>query len=140
MKIDLHIPAEDEGDLIPLFQEAIPAGAPAPAEGSGDDSIDLNRTLIRNPQTTVLAKIKDAGYNDAGLREGDTMIIDKAEVPKPHALVLCAVGNEFTVRRLIFDGGKRILKSIKEDESNLYPDEDGDVKIWGVITYVIKKT
>ena len=63
---------------LQFFENRLQAGFPSPAQGEYADSIDLNRALISNPAATFCARVIGDSMKDAGINEGDLLIIDRS--------------------------------------------------------------
>lgn len=96
---------------------------PSPAQDYMSPSIDLNRELVLHPAATFYARVVSDAMSAEGVEKGDVLVIDRAIEPEEGALAVCYVDGEFALRR------------ISEDDA----DSIGDLRVWGVVTYVIKK-
>ena len=67
---------------LPLSGTAIAAGFPSPAEEYVEIALDLNKELIKHPAATFYARVKGDSMVDAGIQDGDLLVIDKALEPK----------------------------------------------------------
>ena len=72
---------------LQFFEGRVQAGFPSPAQGEYADSIDLNRALITNPAATFCARVIGNSMVDAGINEGDMLIIDVRSHPMTGALL-----------------------------------------------------
>ena len=71
--------ANTESNLqLPLIEGGIAAGFPSPAQDYIDIKIDLNKELIDNPSSTFYARVKGNSMIDAGISNGDILVIDKS--------------------------------------------------------------
>jgi len=120
-----------------LFLNPVTAGFPSPASDYIDKSIDLNEILIKNKPATFLVRALGDSMINAGIFPEDILIIDKSISPSHKNIVIAILNGEFTVKRLIKEKNKIILRP----ENNKYKDfeikEEDDFKIWGVVTFVI---
>lgn len=66
----------------------IALGFPSPAEDYIEDRIDLNAMLIPNPPATFLYRAYDTSMIDAGICDGDILIIDRSVTPVHGDLVI----------------------------------------------------
>jgi DNA polymerase V len=51
---------------------------PSPGEDYFEINLDLNRELIKNPSATFYARVKGVSMKDAGIDDGDLLVIDKS--------------------------------------------------------------
>lgn len=124
---------------IPYTHQGISCGFPSPAEDLGEDTIDLNQLLIKNPATTFFAKVQGDSMKDAGINEGDMVIVDRSLTPSHHKIAVCFIDGEFTIKRVDFKKGKLLLIAENKEYDPIIITEDNDFIIWGIVTNVIKK-
>lgn len=129
---------------LSYFEGGIKAGFPSPASDFPAERIDLNEELIRDPETTFLARVNGDSMKDIGIFDGDLMIIDKALEPHNGNIAVCYIDGEFTLKRLkvIQEKGKVkeiILLPENKDYPPIYVTPDNDFIIWGILTYNIIK-
>lgn len=129
----------DSKVMLEMCAWHVPAGFPSPAADHTQKRIDLNDHLIRNKEATFIFKVKGDSMIDAGIYEGDALVIDRSIEAKHGNIVLAVLNNEFTVKRLYRRGG--IVKLVPENK--IYPPimvKDGEeLVIWGVVTYNLHK-
>ena len=125
--------------ILPYVEQGISAGFPSPAEDFLDISIDLNKELIKNPSATFYGRVKGDSMKDAGLENGDLLIIDKSLEPKNGKIAVCFIDGEFTVKRIKIE--KKIVWLIAEnkDYQPIKVTSENEFVIWGIVTTVIKK-
>ena len=123
----------------PLVYPNVSAGFPSPADDFFQEKLDLNTYLIEHPTATFFVKVEGDSMVDAGIYDGDTLVVDRSIKPEENKIVIAALNGELTVKRLTRIKGELYLKP----ENNSYPPielkEETDLKIWGVVTYVIHK-
>lgn len=128
-----------EISAIPIATEGIHAGFPSPAQGYMEHCIDLNKELVRHPAATFYGRVVGDSMIDAGVEEGDVLVIDRSLDAEDGDMAVCFVDGEFTLKYLSLKDGH--LKLVPANES--YPEieiTDGEnFSVWGVVTYVIKK-
>lgn len=139
----------DMGEQLPrMAQTEIHAGFPSPATDYMTQAIDLNKELVRHPAATFYGRVVGDSMIDAGVEEGDILVIDKALDAQDGDMAVCFIDGEFTLKYLRFteetasDGSRRrALRLVPANEK--YPvidvGEGSDFIMWGVVTYVIKK-
>ena len=139
---------ENGGQLPSMAQTEIHAGFPSPATDYMTQAIDLNKELVRHPAATFYGRVVGDSMIDAGVEEGDILVIDKALEAQDGDMAVCFLDGEFTLKHLRFtaetvsDGSKRRRISLVP-ANDKYPlievGEGSDFIMWGVVTYVIKK-
>ena len=125
----------------PLYLEPCQAGFPSPAADYVERQLDLNEYCIRHPAATFFVRASGHSMTDVGLKDGDLMVVDKAETPCHGDIVIAAVDGEFTVKQLLLSQREpRVtLQPMNPDFSPLYPDPD-TLEIFGVVTVFLHKT
>ena len=121
----------------PIYSETIQAGFPSPASDYIEQRLDLNDFLIKHPSATFFVKAKGDSMIDAGIHDGDILIVDKALEPKNNSIIIAVINSEFTVKRFrkIKDDYYLIPENINYKAIKLT--EDMDFMVWGVVTNVI---
>ena len=123
---------------LPFFPE-IQAGFPSPAEDYVDCKLDLNEKLIAHPSATFFVKVKGYSMQNAGVHEGDMLIVDRALDPKNGDIVVAFLNGEYTVKRYQEISNKFFLLPENADYSPIEVTNNETFEIWGVVTYVIHK-
>ena len=132
--------AETSTELdLPFVESGISAGFPSPADDFLDVSIDLNKALIQNPSATFYGRVKGDSMIDAGMNDGDLLIIDKSLEPEDGKIAVCFIDGEFTVKRIKIESDVIWLMAENKKYSPIKVTSDNDFIIWGIVTTVIKK-
>ena len=130
--------ASVEAELaLPMIDGGISAGFPSPAQDYIDLKIDLNKELIANPSTTFYGRVRGVSMLDAGISNGDILIIDKSIEPKEGDTVVCFIDGEFTLKYIKTDGETVFLVPANEKFKPIQITEENNFCIWGVVTYSI---
>ena len=119
---------------IPLYSSRVQAGYPSPADNHSDETIDLNQHLVRKPDTTFLVRAAGESMIDAGIRDGDLLVVDRSIMPTNGKVVIAAVEDQLTVKFLIIKKGKPFLMPANADFPPIPVDPENGVLIWGVVT------
>ena len=109
----------------------------SPAQDSGVARLDLNDVLIRHPQATFLMRATGDTMRDAGIDNGDLMLVDRSIEPQHAHVVIAVVEGEFVCRRLITQEGL-CLRASDPEVADVIPGDGEDLKVWGVVTTVVK--
>ena len=123
---------------LPLVDTGISAGFPSPADDFLDSSIDLNKALIKNKAATFYGRVKGDSMTDAGIDDGDLLIIDKSLRPTNNKIAVCFIDGEFTVKRINIEKDVIWLKAENKKYKSIKVTKDNDFIIWGIVTNVIK--
>ncbi|MDP4272072.1 MAG: translesion error-prone DNA polymerase V autoproteolytic subunit [Bacteroidota bacterium] len=139
MKNNLEFFSADNSTDIPLpFVEGIKAGFPSPAADYSDISIDLNRELIKHPSSTFYARVRGESMRDAGINDGDLLVIDKSLEPTDGRIAVCYIDGEFTLKRIRIEGDGIYLYPANSEFSPIHVTEENEFVIWGILTHSIK--
>ena len=122
----------------PMFPFGISAGFPSPATDFIELSIDLNKYLIKHPNSTFFGRIKGESMKDVGINDGDIVIIDKSIDLINNKIAVCYIDGEFTLKRIEIEKNCVWLMPANENYSPIKVTEDNDLIVWGIVTYVIK--
>jgi DNA polymerase V len=131
--------SEESTPGLQFFESRVQAGFPSPAQGEYADTIDLNRALITNPAATFCARVIGNSMVDAGINEGDLLIIDRSLTPNDGNIAVCFIDGDFTVKRLSVRDDGIYLTPANADFPELLVEEDSSFQVWGVVSHIIKK-
>jgi DNA polymerase V len=123
---------------LPYFG-AVRAGFPSPAADYIDQNIDLNKELIAHPSATFFVRIKGHSMKDAGMEDGDVVLIDRAIKPNDGKIALCCWNGEFTIKRLSYKGKTLWLLPANDRFAPIEVSMEMEMVVWGIVTYIIKK-
>ena len=124
---------------LPYVVNGISAGFPSPADDFLDINIDLNKHLIKNPSTTFYGRVRGDSMKDAGIHDGDLLIIDKSLEPTNNKIAVCFIDGEFTVKRISIEKDVVWLIAENKNYEPIKVTKDNDLVIWGIVTTVIKQ-
>ena len=122
-----------------LINAGISAGFPSPAGDFKQERISLDKELIKNKEATFFARVSGESMINAGLEDGDLIVIDRSLEPTNNKIAVCFIDGEFTVKRLQVKKNKIWLKPENTNYKAIEVKEDNELIIWGIVTSVIKK-
>lgn len=122
--------------MLPLFGP-ISAGFAAPVEEQAEEMMTLDHYLIDDKSSTFLLRVKGDSMINAGIHEGDIVIVHRKKQPKVNDIVVGVLDGEFTLKRLKRDKGKFYLQAENPDYPDMYAMEE--LKVAGVVKGVIRK-
>jgi len=120
-----------------LAESPVHAGLPNPIDDGEADALTIDDYLIEHPSQTVLVRVKGDSMVDAGILDGDLVVVEKAAAAKRGDIVIAIVDGQFTLKRLELDRGTFVLKP----ENKAYPviRPEGTLEIFGVMTGLVRK-
>jgi DNA polymerase V len=123
---------------IPYYLHKAGAGFPSPATDYIEEDIDLNIHLIKNVPATFIIRVQGKSMTDIGINDNDLLVVDKSLKPKNFSTVIANVYDELVVKNFVKEKNEQFLTSgSKKFEDRILINEEADVFIWGVVTYVI---
>lgn len=133
-----------QGHIVPkkLYGEVkvlglIEAGWPSPAEEELIDTMSLDEYLIENKAATYLLRVKGDSMIDAGIQQGDLVIVERTNTPKVGRIVIAEVDGEWTMKYLRQGKNGFYLEAANRAYKPIHPKED--LKVVAVVKGVIRK-
>ena len=124
---------------LPLYGHKVVAGFPSPAEDYVEARLDLNEKLIRNKEATFLLSVQGDSMKDAGIMDGDILVVDRSIEPQDGKIVIAALDGELTVKRLSIKSTGTWLVPENDHYPPIAVREESDIVIWGVVTATISQ-
>ena len=116
---------------------SIQAGWPSPAEEELVDTMSLDEYLIKHPEQTFLIKVSGDSMIDAGIHQGDLVLVERGRQPKHRDIVIAQVDNEWTMKYYEKTGKEVRLVAANKKYPDIKPKEE--LKIGGVVVASIRK-
>lgn len=117
--------------------ESVRAGIPHPAGDASNDALTIDEYLIERPSRTVLITVKGDSMIDAGIQEGDIVVVERKQSADIGELVVAIIDNEFTLKTLERDKTGFLLKPANPAYAPIRP--KGDLEIYGVVVGLVRK-
>ncbi|MGH7204280.1 MAG: LexA family protein [Candidatus Levyibacteriota bacterium] len=141
--IEDDVIAKDEnGQLIPKTLLQIPmlgvikAGYPMPAELQVEQFLNLHLLFDQMSDASYALTVSGDSMIDAGIYEGDIVIIDKEREPIPGDIVAACVDGEWTVKTLRREDNGISLHPANKKYPVIYPTQS--LEIGGVVVHVMR--
>lgn len=138
------IDKDKTGRLLPGNLESGPkllglveAGFPSAAEEELLDVMDFDEYLTPNKEASYILRVKGDSMIDAGIQEGDMVIVERRQVYKPGQIVIASVDGEHTIKYLRKEHGKYYLEPANAKYKPIYP--EGHLAVEAVVTAVVRK-
>lgn len=135
---------DSTGRLIPnkLFGEVpvlglVEAGFPTAAEEELVDTMSLDDYLIENKEATYLLEVKGDSMIEAGIQEGDLVIVERKNEPKDGDIVIAEVDGGWTMKYFRKRAGQIYLEPANKAYKNIYPTQD--LKVAAIVKGVVRK-
>jgi SOS regulatory protein LexA len=139
LKASGHLASTPEKRLQPgarfferVVADTIRAGVPMPANDVRTDVVSIDRHLIEKPSHTVLLSVRGDSMMEAGLLNGDTIVVIKGAPTKVGDIVVAIVDNEFTVKFLAKDKRGFYLEAGNKDFQPIQATHQ--LEIYGLVT------
>ena len=115
---------------LPLFGP-ISAGFAAPVEEQAEETVSLDQYLIRNRASTFLLRVRGDSMIDAGIHEGDLVLVERGAVPRLDEIVVGVLDGEYTLKRLKRENGQYFFQAENKAYPKLLPREE--LQVAGVV-------
>ena len=122
---------------VPLFSDLVPCGFPSPAADYVEQRIDLNELLASHPSSTYFVKAAGDSMIEAGISDGDLLVVDSARTADHGDIVIAAVEGEFTVKRLQLRPTVQLIPMNSAYSPIMVGSED-ILDVFGVVTFIVK--
>lgn len=132
-------PVGGSGIELPFFSSTVSAGFPSPAQDHMEQTLSLDELLEINAPHTYLVRINGDSMIDAGINDGDLVVVNRALNEQHRDIVIAAINGEAVVKRLLKQSGQIILHAENSKFAPRYVMEGDELVIWGVVTYNIKR-
>lgn len=114
----------------------VPAGGPVLTEEFVDSWYDVGPDVASNTENTFILRVRGESMIDAGINDGDLVIVDSKKTPKVGDVVVALVDNQNTVKTYMSKNGKYYLQAENPKFEDIYP--EGELIIQGVVTSLLR--
>ena len=115
----------------------IPCGFPSPAQDYITETLSLDDRLIKDKQATFIVEASGNSMVDAGIADGDPLLVEKGRTPRDGDVVVAVVDGELTVKRLRI--GRRVVLQAESDHPDIVVSDLSELNIWGVVTWSLHR-
>lgn len=122
---------------VPALGRRVRAGKPTSGDDYQEDAVDLGKHLVRDPSSTFVMKVAGWSMRDAGIADGDELVVDRGVAPEDGRIVVADVDGELTVKRLKRTTTGWLLQAANPDFADIPVGDKSELNIWGVVTRVI---
>lgn len=135
---------DKEGRLVPLALSAetrvlglVEAGFPSQAEEDVLDTLSLDDFLIERKESTYMLRVKGDSMRDAGIIEGDYVLVERTHDAKPGDIVVASIDGAYTMKYLRMKEGKAYLEPANPKYRPIVP--KGTLEVEAVVRAVVRK-
>ena len=122
---------------IPHFIGGVRAGFPTMADGYCDNNISFDEMLIKKPYSTFCVNVVGDSMIEAGICDGDMVVVEKGERVKDGDIVVANVDGDFTLKYYRIKNGKIWLEPANVNYPNIIP--QNELTIVGLVTGLVRK-
>lgn len=120
--------------VVPAALTAVECGFPLPSQDYDSDFLDLEELIIRDKVSTFFLQVSGFSMLDVGITEGDVVVVDRGLEPTDGDVVLAAIDEPFSIKRLVYTTTKHALSPANPAYEDLLITPEMDVRLWGVAT------
>ncbi len=143
--IDQNILKRDSrGFLIPGEQfngiqilGTVQAGFPAFASEEKNGYLSLDEWLVNEHDATYLLKVSGDSMVDAGILEGDYVVVERTQDFSVGDIVIAEVDDDWTMKYLRIKNNKHYLEAANDKYPDIHP--KGELKIHAVVRSSVRK-
>ena len=120
--------------LLPLMDASVRCGFPSPAEDAPGKLFDLMEYIAPRPVTTFVMRVSGDSMQDAGIRDGSLIAVDRSLQARHGDIVVAVVDGDFTVKQLYQREGRCELHAANDAYPHFTFTDGHTLEVWGVVT------
>jgi len=120
-----------------LSDTPVVAGLPTFVSNVTADPFMIDQFLVNKPSKTILVPVQGDSMINAGINNGDVVVVEIDSTANTGDIVVAAIDDEFTVKTLGKKRGKAVLLPANDSYPVIQP--EGSLKIIGVVVGLIRK-
>lgn len=127
---------EGGGVRLPILG-TIPAGGPVVTEEYINGWMNVSEEMAENTKDYFLLEVTGNSMIDAGIFEGDLVLVNTKITARDGDIVVALVDNSNTLKRLMKSGNKVYLKAENREYEDIHPVEE--LTVQGVVKTLIRQ-
>jgi repressor LexA len=120
---------------VPLLG-TVPAGSPTSTQEL-EEQIAVPQGLVPSGASSFALKVRGGSMEEAGIFEGDMVVVDSKRKPKLGDIVVALINGENTVKRFDTEKGRYYLKAESRHHRSIHPMEEWSIQ--GVVTGLMRQ-
>ncbi|MGZ5224782.1 MAG: LexA family protein [Burkholderiales bacterium] len=120
-----------------LAHAPVRAGVPDAALEGGYDLVTIDDYLVKLPSKTTLVRVKGDSMIEAGILEGDLVVVEQQPNANIGDIVVAIVDDEFTIKYLERERGAFVLRPANKAYPTIHPKEK--LEIFGVMVGLVRR-
>lgn len=116
---------------------SVQAGFPSPAEEELADTMTMDEYLIKNREATFMLKVSGDSMEEAGIIEGDMVLVERNVTPKEGDIVIAEVDHAWTMKYFKKDKEGVYLLPANKKYQIIRP--QGELNVAAVVRAVVRK-
>lgn len=124
---------------LPLFNSPVSCGFPGQADDFSERRISLDAELVRYPESTYFLRAEGHSMKDAGIFDGDLLVVESYETAVDGDIVIAESDGEFTCKYLKTHPVKALVPANEAYKPVMITDET-DIRIFGIVRYAVHQT
>lgn len=133
--VEIYQRTSQRSAYIPMFESKVSAGFPSPAADHVQSRLSADDYLVANPIATYFVKVKGDSMIEAGIYDGDVLVVDRSTEPSIGQIILAEVDGEFTVKYL---GKEELIPANAKYKPIKFADAE-TIALIGVVTGSMRK-
>ena len=133
---EVWVPAESFFERK-LSDTPVVVGLPTFVSNVTADPFMIDQFLVNKPSKTILVPVQGDSMINAGINDGDVVVVEIGSTANTGDIVVAAIDDEFTVKTLGKKRGKAVLLPANDSYPVIQP--EGSLEIIGVVVGLIRK-
>ncbi len=136
-RVDGRIAPTRDFFALPVLGK-VRAGLPQEEDQTaGLEMVGVEDYLIRHPDRTVFCKVRGDSMRDAGMLDGDMVVVERNRPTKAGDIVVALVDNELTVKYLYPHKGGWMLRPANPDYQDIFAQQS--LEVVGVVVGLFRR-
>lgn len=137
MKVTLERFANTIQHATPFYSDLLSCGVMSPCAGHEDNELNLQEYVVKNRPATFFVRAHGSSMQDAGIRDGAILVVDRSLTAADGSIVVALVDGEFTVKKLQLYPEVLLLPCNPDYQPIKVNPED--LQIWGIVTFALNQ-